>query len=133
MAKRFYYISDALVMLMSERKVTYADIERATGVSGSTLSKYRDGTFSAGRDNVTKIAQGFGMTFEEFVALPGVSPKAERKTGTVGLLPRSQQVGIRRVMEIIGRDYISPENRTPVVHVPMEYGPVLSAGGKYVQ
>jgi len=41
--------------------------------------------------------------------------------------------GIRRVMEIIGRDYISPENRTPVVHVPMEYGPVLSAGGKYVQ
>jgi HTH-type transcriptional regulator / antitoxin HigA len=63
--------SELLSLLMDERGVTARQLAEATGVVGSTLSAVRNGKRRLTRDQVTQIANYFGVSPVAFISSAG--------------------------------------------------------------
>ena len=63
--------------LIKERDISYAELERATGIARSTLNETANGKHMVSLNYAIKIAHYFGLTVEEMV--DHVSDKGNRE------------------------------------------------------
>ena len=69
--KIIYHIKDLIVRksVLAEKKITYDDIVKKTGISRITLSRMASGSHNASADTIAKLCIYFDVTPEKFMTI----------------------------------------------------------------
>lgn len=87
---------DKFEALLRERGVRAADVARATGITTTTLSAWKNGKYEPKNDKIQKIAEYFGVPITYFF---DDTPAYYFDEETAKLAEEMQRPGVRRLLD----------------------------------
>lgn len=124
-----WYIGDRLSQLLSDRGMTTIGFSRVCGIHDSTLCMYTRNASGARPNQIARIAAGFEMTSDDFLASGCVKREHVMRSNVEDNTP----CGYARALAIIGRNYLDADNTQLAWHDIGGCFPSIRADGRYVQ